>query len=84
METARTLEGKGQGDEEGEVIPYVPGSSDPAAEGPWERPVAHRVEYRLVTRESERDDSGSVNARKRCGTDGRSRCVRATRLSVGG
>jgi hypothetical protein len=46
-ENVKTLESNKAEDEEGEVIPYVPGSSDPAAEDPWDRPDAHRVEYRL-------------------------------------
>jgi hypothetical protein len=49
-ETVKSLNGHTQDEEEGDVIPYVPGSSDPAAEDPWDQPDAPHVEFRLTTR----------------------------------
>jgi hypothetical protein len=32
-----------------DVVPYVPGASDPVAEEPWDWPDAHRVEFHVTT-----------------------------------
>ena len=48
-ERTKDLTGEKQGTDGGEVKPYFPGSSDPAAEAPWARPPTHRVAYRVIS-----------------------------------
>jgi len=62
--TATILQGVTQAGREGEVVPYVPGSSDPAAEDPWDQPDAHRVEYHLPSQGGGKDRPCRENGRE--------------------
>jgi len=74
-ETVTMCQGDTKARSEGEVVPYVPGSSDPAGEDFWDRPDAHRVEYHLTTGERDGGQARKASGGRSGGAAGRSRAA---------